>query len=99
MPPQYKFVEVTPVTEEALEEHVNAWVKQGWELDGIRFVTTEHSKRPSMAFVSFVREAGQEVVDREAPRTPRPLVRDADDVGSEEDGPMVITAQGGADVD
>ena len=55
---RYKFVEVSPVTEDGLETCVNDWVAQGWELEGIRFVVTEHSKRPSMAFVSFVREDG-----------------------------------------
>ena len=53
---RYKFVEVAPVTDEVLETCVNEWVAQGWELEGIRFVVTEHSKRPQMAFVSFVRE-------------------------------------------
>jgi len=52
---RYKFVELSIVTDEALEVVVNEWVGQGWQLDGIRFVTTEHSRRPAMAFVSFVR--------------------------------------------
>ena len=58
MPPApllYKFVEVSPVTDDALERAVNEWVQQGWTLDGIRFVHHESSKRPVMAFVSFVR--------------------------------------------
>jgi hypothetical protein len=54
---QYKFVELSIVTDESLELCVNEWVAQGWTLDGIRFVMTEHSKRPAMAFVSFTREA------------------------------------------
>jgi hypothetical protein len=92
MPPQYKFVELSPVTDETIEDCVNEWVQQGWHLEGIRFVTTEHSKRPSMAFVSFTREAQQATADSEAPRKPRPLVKD--------DGePAVITAPHGADVD
>ena len=56
MAKRYKFVEVSPVTDEVLETCVNEWVAQGWELEGIRFVVTEHSKRPQMAFVSFVRD-------------------------------------------
>ena len=52
---QYKFVELAIVTDETIEICVNEWVAQGWQLDGIRFVTTEHSKRPAMAFVSFTR--------------------------------------------
>lgn len=53
---QYKFVELSTVTDETLETTVNEWVRQGWQLEGIRFVTTEHSKRPQMAFVSFTRD-------------------------------------------
>ena len=55
-PLEYKFVELSRVTEETLEEAVNQFTLQGWELDTIRFVMTEHSKRPAMAFVSFVRD-------------------------------------------
>jgi hypothetical protein len=51
----YKFVEVSPVTDDTLEVAVNEWVAQGWTLDAIRFVHHESSKRPVMAFVSFVR--------------------------------------------
>jgi len=60
MPIQYKFVELSIVTDETIEEAVNMYVKQGWQWDGIRFVTTEASRRPQMAFVSFVREAPEE---------------------------------------
>ena len=42
-------------------------------LEGIRFVMSEHSRRPAMAFVSFTREVGSETADAEAPRTPPPL--------------------------
>lgn len=52
----YKFVELSIVTDETLEQTVNEWVAKGWQLDGIRFVTTEASRRPQMAFVSFVRD-------------------------------------------
>lgn len=65
---RYKFVELSVVTEESLEECVNRWVGDGWELDAIRFVTGEHSRRPQMAFVSFVSRG-----EPEAPSTrPRP---------------------------
>ena len=53
-PLQYKFVELSIVTSETIEECVNEWVAQGWLFDGIRFVMTEASRRPAMAFVSFV---------------------------------------------
>ncbi|HEY1558984.1 MAG TPA: hypothetical protein VGF94_29380 [Kofleriaceae bacterium] len=52
----YKFVELSIVTDETLEEAVNAWVGRGWQLDGIRFVTGDASRRPQMAFISFTRD-------------------------------------------
>lgn len=54
---EYKFVELSIVTDETIEEAVNTFVRQGWSWDGIRFVISESSRRPQMAFVSFVREA------------------------------------------
>jgi hypothetical protein len=51
----YKFIELSVVTDESLEEAVNEWVAQGWLLDGIHFAMRESSKRPAMAFVAFVR--------------------------------------------
>ena len=62
MPLLYKFVELSPVTDETIETCVNEWVGQGWSFDAIRFVTTEHSKRPAMAFVSFTKGAPLKVV-------------------------------------
>jgi hypothetical protein len=70
---QFKFVEVSVVTDESLEVCVNEWVPQGWTLEGIRFVMSEHSRRPAMAFVSFTREVASDAADAEAPRTPPPL--------------------------
>ena len=52
---EYKFVETSTVTDESLERIVNEWVGQGWQLDGIHFVTAPTSKRPVMAFVAFTR--------------------------------------------
>jgi hypothetical protein len=52
----YKFIELSIVTDESLELCVNEWVARGWALEGVRFVMTEHSKRPAMAFVSFTRD-------------------------------------------
>jgi len=75
MPPQYKFVELSTVTDETIEDCVNDWVMRGWQLEGIRFAMSEHSKRPAMAFVSFTREAPQHVVDGEPPRKPPSLVK------------------------
>ena len=53
---EYKFVELSVVTDEAIEEVVNDWVAQGWEFEGIQFAMSESSRRPRMAFVSFVRD-------------------------------------------
>lgn len=52
---EYKFVETGIVTDETLERLVNEWVSQGWQLDGIHFVTAPSSKRPVMAFIAFTR--------------------------------------------
>jgi hypothetical protein len=53
---EYKVVETSIVTDDELEEIINAWVGRGWSLDGMYFVTHVSSKRPSMAFVLFTRE-------------------------------------------
>ncbi len=55
----YKFVELSIVTDESLEEVVNLWVGKGWQLDAIRFVTSDSSRRPQMAFVSFTRGSAE----------------------------------------
>lgn len=75
---QYKFVELSTVTDDRLEEIVNDWVGQGWSLEGIRFVTSESSRRPTMAFVSFTRDDRVVRDDGrgEPPRRPPPLVKD-----------------------
>ena len=53
--PEYKFVEITTVTDEELERVVNEWTRLGWRFEGIHFAMRESSKRPAMAFVSFTR--------------------------------------------
>jgi hypothetical protein len=53
----YKVVETSTVTEDILEKILNEWVQKGWKFDNIQFVIRDASKRPSMAFVFFVREA------------------------------------------
>jgi hypothetical protein len=52
----YKVVETSTVTEDILEKILNEWVQNGWKFDSIQFVIRDASKRPSMAFVFFVRE-------------------------------------------
>ena len=51
----YKVVELSTVTDEALEAEINRWVSEGWALDGIQFAMRESSKRPAMAFLLFTR--------------------------------------------
>ena len=57
-PIEYKFVELSVVTDERIEQVVNQWTAEGWTLDGIRFAMSDSSRRPAMAFISFVREPG-----------------------------------------
>ena len=53
---QYKVVELSNVTEEAIEEVLNEKVSAGWVFDGMQFAMRESSKRPAMAFLLFTRE-------------------------------------------
>jgi hypothetical protein len=57
---RYKFVELSVVTDLTIEAVVNEWVALGWQLDGIRFVLSEASRRPAMAFISFIRDVAEE---------------------------------------
>ena len=85
---RYKFIELSIVTDETLEVAVNEWVGIGWQLDGIRFVVTEHSKRPAMAFVVFTRQAAPDVAPGAGARqiseacegTPHVIAADDNDV-------------------
>ncbi len=61
---RYKFVELSIVTDESLESTVNQWVARGWQFNGIYFVTSESSRRPAMAFVTFVRQASDAHAER-----------------------------------
>lgn len=54
---EYKVVEVSDVTEETLERALNHWTREGWRFDGMHFVVRETARRPSMAFVLFVKSA------------------------------------------
>jgi len=54
---QYKIVETSVVTDDAMEAIVNEWVSRGWAFDGMQFAMRESSKRPAMAFLTFTRPA------------------------------------------
>ena len=53
----YRVVEVSPVTEESLEEALNDGAADGWGFESIHFVTREGSHRPALAYLFFVRRA------------------------------------------
>ena len=52
----YKVRELSVVTEETIEQAINQHVGEGWKLDGIRFAMGEGSRRPTMAFILFIKE-------------------------------------------
>ncbi|HEX9079690.1 MAG TPA: DUF4177 domain-containing protein [Desulfuromonadaceae bacterium] len=52
----YKVVELATVTDETIEEALNEWTAGGWRFDGMQFAMRESSRRPSMAFMVFIRE-------------------------------------------
>jgi hypothetical protein len=54
---EYKVVEISIVTDEAIESVLNEWVAQGWVYDGIQFAMRDASPRPAMAFVTFKKES------------------------------------------
>ncbi len=56
---QYKVVETSSVTDEALEAIFKEWTAKGWVLDGVQFAMRDASKRPSMAFVTFIQETDE----------------------------------------
>jgi len=55
--PEYKVVETSTVTDESLQRILNDTIGAGggWQLEQVRFVTQNGSKRPSMAFLFFTR--------------------------------------------
>lgn len=56
----YKFTELTVVTDDSIEAAVNERVAEGWQFDGMHFAMTVGSRRPGMAFLSFVKEEADE---------------------------------------
>jgi hypothetical protein len=87
---EYKFVELSIVTDETIEEAVNSLVRQGWHWDGIRFVTTESSRRPQMAFVSFVREVTDKELKERAERE-KERAREEPAAPEPRPGPRLVT--------
>ncbi len=56
MAPEYKVVELSMVTGEDIENALNEWSAKGWTFDTIQFAMRESSKRPAMAFITFVKK-------------------------------------------
>ena len=54
---EYKVIELSVVTEETIETTLNHWNQEGWIFDQIHFVVRENSRRPSMAYMFFIRES------------------------------------------
>ncbi len=54
----YKVVELSVVTDQEIERILNEWTSAGWNFDNIQFAMREASKRPAMAFISFIRDDG-----------------------------------------
>lgn len=58
---RYKVVETSQVDDHSLEQILNDWTRQGWQLEGIHFAMREASRRPGMAFVTFTRDEPEQV--------------------------------------
>ena len=54
---EYKVVEISVVTDEQIEESLNHWTREGWTFDSMQFAMRDSSRRPAMAFLTFVRDA------------------------------------------
>ena len=58
--PQFKVVETSTVTDEAIQDILNEWTPKGWQLESIQFVRSDASRRPAMAFLIFHGSDGKE---------------------------------------
>ncbi|MBI5575096.1 MAG: DUF4177 domain-containing protein [Deltaproteobacteria bacterium] len=52
---EYKVVEITDVTDQAVETALNRWTSEGYRFESIHFAAQPGSRRPSMAFLFFTR--------------------------------------------
>ncbi len=52
----YKVVETSTVTDEEIERILNEWTGKGYVYEGIQFVTTVSSRRPTMAYIFFTKD-------------------------------------------
>ncbi len=63
----YKVVEISTVTDEAIERVVNEWSVKGYVFASIHFVTTQASRRPVMAFLFFTGEGSSASTEKVSP--------------------------------
>lgn len=56
MATHYKVVELTLVSDEEIEKALNEWTAEGWTFDTMQFAMRDSSRRPAMAFLTFVRD-------------------------------------------
>lgn len=56
MATRYKVVELSTVTDEMLEKTLNEVTADGWTFDTMQFAMRDSSRRPAMAFLTFVRD-------------------------------------------
>lgn len=61
----YKVIELATVTEEAIQQALNDWTAQGWRFDSMQFAMRDSSRRPSMAFLLFTRDAVDTAVEQQ----------------------------------
>jgi len=54
--PPYRVVELSDVSDRAIEEVLNREGGEGYRFDSIHFVTQQGNRRPAMAFLFFTRE-------------------------------------------
>ena len=52
---RFRVVETSEVTDEEIERILNELARDGWKLDTMQFAMRESSRRPSMAFLIFIR--------------------------------------------
>jgi hypothetical protein len=55
----YKVVELSDVTDEAIESALNRWTAEGYRFESLHFACSPGSRRPSMAFLFFSRDSGR----------------------------------------
>ena len=56
---EYKVVELSMVSDQEIESVLNEWSAKGWTYDSMQFAMRDSSKRPAMAFITFIRTEEQ----------------------------------------